>query len=255
MDLSGIYMEIPVDKNNEEEEKTSVIKEDEKLSQELVINQEDLEKGKGEEEEEEEDQDSSQKMNVLLSLIFEIYRVLMGSMLVLFVPQSCDGEVCTLEDNFNREDGGLTKATFAFNILTMVGFFVLYKIEVSRENLLIDNLDVNPNEERTNEKVAENIEKLDKEIKEQIWKCDEYYKKAGYGCMGLFGINSVLSLIVTLSNYLDDKTLTVLITNILFMGLKINEVFEIVYTEKNIFLSAFLTRKVQFNDIDKDKLI
>ena len=136
----------------------------------------------------------------------------------------------------------------------MLAFIVLYKIEVSREHLLIDNLDVNPNEERTNEKVGENIEKLDLEIKNKIWKYDDYYKNTGYTCMGIFSLNSILSSVVIFNHYLNDKTITVLLTNLLFMGLKINEVFTIVYTEKNIFLSAFLTRKVQFNDIDKDKL-
>lgn len=199
-------------------------------------------------------QDSEQKMNVLITLIFEVYRVLMGSMLVLFVPQDCNGSICTIQDNFNRDDSGLTKSAFALNLLTMLAFIVLYKIEVSREHLLIDNLDVNPNEERTNEKVGENIEKLDLEIKNKIWKYDDYYKNTGYTCMGIFSLNSILSSVVIFNHYLNDKTITVLLTNLLFMGLKINEVFTIVYTEKNIFLSAFLTRKVQFNDIDKDKL-
>ena len=47
-------------------------------------------------------QDSEQKMNVLITLIFEVYRVLMGSMLVLFVPQDCNGSICTIQDNLKR---------------------------------------------------------------------------------------------------------------------------------------------------------
>ena len=51
---------------------------------------------------------------------------------------------------------------------------------------------------------------------------------------------------------MDDKTITVLLTNILFMGMKLNDVYTTVHTDKNIFLSAYLTRKIQFNDIDPD---
>ena len=36
------------------------------------------------------------------------------------------------------------------------------------------------------------------------------------------------------------------------MGSKLNDVFSIVNTDKNIFFSAYLKRKVQFNDIDPD---
>ena len=39
------------------------------------------------------------------------------------------------------------------------------------------------------------------------------------------------------------------------MGLKLNDVKTITETEKNVFLSAYLMRKVQYNDVDPDKKI
>lgn len=200
------------------------------------------------------DQDTQQKLNVALTLVLEVYRVLMGAMLVLFVPQNCNGQICSLSDNFDRDDGGLTKSAFALNMLTVTSFLVLYKIEVSRENRMIDYLNVNPELPRDNEAVEEALLKLDPSKKEEIWKLDGHYQKAGYFCMGAFGLNSVVSLIVIFSNYLDDKTLTVLITNLLFLSMKIKDVFAVVNTEKNVFLSSYLTRKIQFNDIDPDHL-
>ena len=86
------------------------------------------------------DQDTQQKLNVALTLVLEVYRVLMGAMLVLFVPQNCGGEICSLSDNFDRNDGGLTKSAFAFNMLTVLSFLILYKIEVSREHRMIEYL-------------------------------------------------------------------------------------------------------------------
>ena len=70
--------------------------------------------------------------------------------------------------------------------------------------------------------------------------------------MGCFSANACMSAVPIFSNYLDDKTVTVMLTNLLFMGSKLNDVFSIVKTEKNIFFSAYLKRKVQFNDIDPD---
>ena len=68
-------------------------------------------------------------------------------------------------------------------------------------------------------------------------------------------INAVLSSIVVYSNYLDSKTVTVYLTNLLFMGLKVSDVYSTVNTKKNVFYSAYLKNKVQFNDVDPDKII
>ena len=201
-----------------------------------------------------QDQDVKQKMTVFATLILEVYRVLMGAMLIIFVPQSCGGQICTMSDNFNRDDSGATKSAFAINLLTLSSFLFLYKIEVTRENKMIEYLNVNPEKSRDNDSVEESLVLLDKSKKEEIWKLDGDYKKAGYFCMGTFSINSIISLVIIFQNYLNDKTITVLLTNLLFLGLKINDVFTVVNTEKNIFLSSYLTRKIQYNDIDPDHI-
>lgn len=201
-----------------------------------------------------DDQDVQQKLTVATTLALEVYRVLMGAMLILFVPQSCNGEICTLTDNFNRDDGGVTKSAFALNLLTLLSFFVLYNFEVKRENKMINYLNVNPENARDNDAVEEALQNLEPSKKEEIWKLDSHYQKAGYFCMGAFFLNSGISLVVIGQHYLNDKTITVLFTNLLFLSLKINDVFTVVNTEKNIFLSAYLTRKVQYNDIDPDHI-
>lgn len=198
------------------------------------------------------DQDFQQKMTVTTTLILEVYRVLMGAMLILFVPQNCDGEICSLSGNFYRADNGLTKSAFALNLFTVASFLVLYKIEVTRENKMINYLNVNPELPRDDDAVKDALEHLEISKKEEIWTLDKHYQQAGYFSMGAFSINSALSSYVILTNFLNDKTLTVLLTNLLFMGLKINDVFTVVKTDKNIFLSAYLTRKIQYNDIDPD---
>ena len=58
-----------------------------------------------------------------------------------------------------------------------------------------------------------------------------------------------------MSHYFDSKTITVLLTNLLFMGLKVSDVYSTVNTKKNVFYSAYLKNKVQFNDVDPDKIM
>tara|TARA_A100001015_G_scaffold314839_1_gene425268 strand:- start:584 stop:1357 length:774 start_codon:yes stop_codon:yes gene_type:complete len=198
------------------------------------------------------DQDFMQKVNVSSTLLFEIYRVLMGAFLIAFIPQECNDHICSVNENINRSDA-LSITGNAFNLFTFISFLFLYSIEVKRENKLITYLEVNKTTASDNDSVGEALEKLEKNKKEAIWNLDKYYQNCGYVSSVSFLINTVLSIIVISNHYLDSKTITVLLTNVLFMALKVSDVFATVNTKKNIFFSAYLKKKVQFNDVDPDK--
>lgn len=199
------------------------------------------------------DQDYNQKRDALIALGLEVYRVIMGSCLMIFVPQQCNDTSCGISDNLNRSDD-LSVACLSFNLITMITFLFLYAVEFKRESKLISYLEVNKNKPMDNESIAHELNKLDISYKRILWDLDYYYKVTGYVSLASFLVNAVLSGISVYSRYLDQTTITVFVTNILFMGLKINEVISIVYTDKNVFLSAFLTKRVQYNDVDPDKL-
>tara|TARA_B100000925_G_scaffold251429_1_gene203099 strand:- start:765 stop:1445 length:681 start_codon:yes stop_codon:yes gene_type:complete len=200
------------------------------------------------------DQDFNQRINVLSTLMLELYRVLMGAFLMVFVPQKCGDDICSIDENIDRTDA-LSRVTLSANTITMFAFLVLYIIEVKRENKLITYLEVNKFNPGDNTSVEVALRKLDPSKKELIMNYDTYYQKAGYTCTGVFIINSVLSSIVVYSHYLDSKTITVYLTNLLFMSLKVYDVYNTVNTKPNIFYSAYLKNKVQFNDVDPDKII
>lgn len=203
--------------------------------------------------EKQNDQDFKQKMNVASTLVLEIYRVLMGAFLVVFVPQKCDDTICSMNQNINRSDS-LSQTAISFNTITMFTFLFLYFIEVKRENKLINYLEVNRFTPVDNESVGEALTKLSTVKKDNILLFDNYYQKAGYVSTVSFIINAILSSIVVYSHYLDSKTVTVYLTNLLFMGLKVSDVYSTVNTKKNVFYSAYLKNKVQFNDVDPDKI-
>lgn len=204
--------------------------------------------------EKQNDQDLKQKTNVATTLVLEIYRVLMGAFLVAFVPQKCDDTVCTLSENMNRVDT-MSIVAITFNSLTLLSFLILYYVEVKRENKLITYLEVNKFEPADNESVGNALKKLCPDKKRTIWNYDRYYQKAGYLSTIAFILNAIISSIVVYGHYLDSKTVTVYLTNVLFMGSKVNDVYTTVNTKRNIFYSAYLKKKVQFNDVDPDKLL
>ena len=71
------------------------------------------------------DQDFIQKVGMVPIVALEMYRVIVSSFLVLFVPQKCDDHVCTLSENMVLEHD-LYNAGLVFNFLTMAAFLAMY---------------------------------------------------------------------------------------------------------------------------------
>jgi cytochrome b subunit of formate dehydrogenase len=199
------------------------------------------------------DQDNNQKINVAISVALELYRVLVSSLLILFVPQDCDGHLCTLTENMETTSQIYTTGLF-FNFTTMFVFLMMYTLEVKRENRLITYLDVNKSMASDNDSVGQVLQKLPSEKRNSILTLDVYYQKVAYVAMGAFVINSIISGIVVYQYSLGNQTTTTIITNILFMVSKMSDVYLTVNTDKNVFYSAYLKGKIQYNDVDPDKI-
>ncbi len=200
-------------------------------------------------------QDTSQKLGVASIVAVEIYRALVASFLILFVPQSCGDHVCSFSENAETGPDPLYNAGFVFNCITMAAFSGLYYVEVRREGKLIAYLDVNTEKPSDNASVGIILTKLPKYCSDSILYYDSLYIKAGYFVIGCFIINSILSGLVVYKYYLDDKTTTTYITSVLFVVQKLLQVYATLNTEKNVFYSAYLSGKIQYNDVDKDKMI
>lgn len=200
------------------------------------------------------DQNFMQKISAILVFIVELYSVIISSFLILFVPQKCDDHVCSYSENMTG-DSYLYSAGLIFNFLTMLSFFVMYVFEIKRENRLITYLEVNKSVASDNDSVQKLLEALPEEKRNRIWTLDKCYQRSGYITIGCFVANSVLSGVVIYQYYLDNQTTTTFVTNIVVMINKLSDVYTTVNTEKNIFYSAYLKGKVQFNDVDPSKHI
>jgi hypothetical protein len=198
------------------------------------------------------DQDFMQKVGMAPVVALEMYRVIVSSFLVLFVPQKCDDHVCTLSENMVLEHD-LYNAGLVFNFLTMAAFLAMYILEVKRENRLITYLDVNKSVPMDNASVGLALDKLSVDKRDSIWALDKYYIYSGWTAIIMFIINTILSGFVVYEYYLDSQTTSTYITNILFMVTKLGDVYANVNTEKNVFYSAYLKGKIQYNDVDPDK--
>ena len=202
-----------------------------------------------------ENQDQKQKIGMTTTIALELYRVLVASFLILFVPQLCVDHVCSIKENAQTGEDPLYNAGFAMNCITFAAFCLMYYFESSRERKLIAYMDVNSKEPCDNESVGNLLVSLPENKRETILFYDKMYCKTGYLALICFIVNTILSGFVVYKYYLDDQTTTTFITSILFMIQKIADVYATVNTERNIFYSAYLRGKVQYNDVDKDKKV
>jgi len=198
------------------------------------------------------DQDFQQKIAFIPLVAIELYRVLVSSLLVLFVPQKCNDHVCSLSENMIWENH-LYNAGLIVNFITLFSFLTLYYCEVKRENRLITYLDVNKNVPCDNDSVGKVLEMLPLEKRNNILLLDKWYQRTSYASIFLFMFNTILSGFVVFDYYLDNQTTSTYITNILFMVTKLGDIYATANTEKNVFYSAYLKGKIQYNDVDPDK--
>lgn len=199
------------------------------------------------------DQDFMQKFNVSISFVLELYRVLMGTMLIMFVPQKCGEEMCGITDNMFRSTA-IYSTNAGINIATLIAFVYLYVVEVRRENTLINYLDINKEFACDNDAVGEALLLLPDKKRNLVLNLDHRYQLASYIALFFFLANTAFSGYSVYYNYLDSKTTSVFITNVLFLAGKLIQTNALANTEENVFYSAYLTDRIQYNYVDPDKI-
>ena len=197
-----------------------------------------------------QDENFQQRLNISSTILVELYRMITSSLLILFIPQSCHKQLCTISENLYSKQK-LYNAGLAFNFLTLFTFTMLYAIEIKRENRLIKYLSVNQYLPNSNEDVEKTLEHIPYDKKNKILSIDKSYQMISYTSICMFTINSILSGIIVNKYYLGSQTNVSLFTSILFMATKLISIYNIANTAKNIFYSAYLKSNVQFNDLDK----
>jgi len=201
-----------------------------------------------------EDQDFNQRLGVAASVTIELYKVLSSSLLILFVPQDCNGQVCSLSDNM-VSDSAFYHFALAFNFFTLAAFLVLYRIEVIRENRLIKYLDVNAELPNDDQQVELRLQSLPMDKRNKIISIDKYYQTLGYASIMIFILNMSFSSVIVNKYYLGNQTTTTMITYALVMFTKLSSVYTVANTDKNVFYSAYLKSNVQYNDVDTSIII
>ena len=199
-------------------------------------------------------QDTQQRINVAVSFVSDGFRVVMASLLSVFVPQSCDGQLCTVQENVSHLID-YNSFVLSFNLFTLAVFILLYIIELHRERWMISHLDYDKNLDEVY--LVNHKEKYPK-IFSTLQSLNKKYHRAYSTILYIYILNFIFSAVLVYHYYYYEyRSITVLLTNISLCWTKIRQGLKIAKDSKenNLAYSFFNVRNLSFNTIDKRYVI
>jgi hypothetical protein len=190
---------------------------------------------------------NTQKMTIVVFSCFEAYRTVISSFLIVFVPQKCEyGLSCTILQNLLPTDD-IEVAAISINTFMALYFCGLFAIERIRETTIKTYLIADKSAATDKEYLIQMLSSMNEAERNKILWINRLYRKISQFLLLLFFINAGISCVVIRKNYLNNTTVTVFITNTLFM---INRIYKAIKTtssgEYNIY-SAYLSDSVLYN--------
>jgi len=211
------------------------------------------------------DQDLKERLKIGALWVFQSYKVIMGSLLILFVPQKCeelvdnsgstDGEyetkICSVSDNLHKTDDMFHNITLGFNFLCVGLFLITYVVELRRENWCVKHLDINHDFPDNH---LDDIIDQKPELKMELKKRNNRYFKITSITSGVYMINLILSSIIIYDNYVGIQAVTSYTSYVALILLKIYNSLYISYDSlhNDKALSGYITEFSSFNVFDED---
>ena len=206
------------------------------------------------------DIDFIQRVKVGGIFCLQIYKILTGTLLTIFVPQSCEtfsletnqteNNVCSLTQNYENNDLYHRK-TMSWNIMTMILFFGYYMVELKRENWAIQYLDIDNNKSDNGLKeIIKNEPKLDKAMD----KLNLYYYYFLCSTIFAYTINIGLMIKILYSDYHSSSTISCFMSFVLLVLMKLYNSFIVARQsiKNDKMMSAYMSEFVSYNVLDKD---
>ena len=209
------------------------------------------------------DTDFIQRVKVSGIFCLQIYKILTGTLLTIFVPQSCEtlllekntteNRVCSITQNYENNDFYHQK-TMYWNFMTMILFFGYYMIELKRENWAIQYLDIdNDKPDNSLKEIIKRDPKLDKEMD----KLNLYYYYFLNTTIVAYSINVSLMIQILYTDYHGSSTISCFMSFVLLVLMKLYNSFivarESIKNDK--MMSAYMSEFVSYNVLDEDYIV
>ena len=200
--------------------------------------------------------DTIERIKIGFKFIFQSYKVMMGSLLTLFVPQECvidnQSQICSLQNNIEKNDI-VNKIALGFNFLSVILFIGCYMIELKRENFLIKHLDIDHNFPDNN---LDTILYKKPDFANELKKYNKCYFSYIKVLASIYMFNLIISSVSIYDHYAGISTITSYMSYTTLILLKLYDSTYISYysSKNNRALSSYMLEFSSFNVYDKDFL-
>ncbi len=194
--------------------------------------------------------DFRQRVKVCGIFLLQVYKVMTGTMLSLFLPQSCGERMCTLSENYDNSEV-YHRSVYYWNCLSAFTFFCYYMIELRREEWCVKYLDIDND-------IPDNSLK-DIIVKEKVLdlKMDKlnkyYYNTLCVNCFVYF-VNILLTIKMIQDSYYNNSTISCFMSFVLLVMMKLYNSFVVAYqsVKNDKMMSAYMSEFVSYNVLDED---
>ena len=169
------------------------------------------------------DVDIMQRVKVYGLFSFQVYKVVTGTMLALFVPQVCEdpvtnsSEVCTLQQNLEDTDS-YHRFALCINGLSLCAFLITYAFEMKRENWCIEYLDVD--NDLPDNSLREIIRK-EPHLDARMDRLNHMYWVSLLSTTGIYTINLGTMVYLLYERYHSSSTISCFVSFVLLVWLKL----------------------------------
>jgi hypothetical protein len=198
------------------------------------------------------DVDIVHRNKVFVLFLLQFYKITTGTLLTIFIPQSCDDEICTLKQNYENNEV-YHKFTLYWNMFTMFLFICSYMIELRREEWCIKYLDIDNN---VSDNALKQIIQSEPILDKKMDRLNLYYYRSIIITSFCYFINLLLSIKILKDNYHSSSTLSCFMSFSLLVMMKLyNSLFVSRQSIKNDkMMSAYMSEFVSYNVLDRDYL-
>lgn len=196
------------------------------------------------------DADTKQRITTFFSMCLEFYKVLMGTFLVIFVPQECNGDICTMKENFFNGTV-LNSAGNICNFVTFTSIGTLYIIELKRENWCIQYLDID--DEKSTNNLDTEIEAYPK-YKAQMARLNTQYIRSVYVALFMMITNFIVSGVTVYQSYSGTNSITTFLSFFMLVFMKLYSSWTVgaLSIKDERANSAYMKEPKTYNTIDAD---
>lgn len=189
---------------------------------------------------------STQRMTIVTFTIFEAYRTLISSFLIVFVPQNCGGYSCTILDNLIPKNN-LEIVAISINTFMAIYFCVLFTVEHFRESTVKKYLIADKASPTDKDYLVKMLSDMKPQQRRTILQLNNAYRIFAQVLLLIFFVNAGVSCVVIQKNYLNNTTVTVFITNTLFMINRIHKALKITSSGEYNIYSAYRSDNLLYN--------